>query len=171
MAAVDLLAPLHNAEPVLKIGGQYDTAPSSTGRTCIRIHGSLKLHWSATANAFEFDDGAYIGIKVGVWPYDTAGHTFPAPTGGDILPVDPIGAANTTDWMFWRRVHIWDDQHVTDAPISATDDDYIGVWEFDVRSKRKIAEMGQTLIFCINPSGSGSQGVEAFEVTTSALLR
>lgn len=174
VAAIDLLAPLHTGDAVMKVGGQYDAAPSATGRTVVRIIGSFLIRWHITdpVTQFQLNDGAWMGIVVLPWIADTVSETVDIPAIPNISRRDPNYAANLEDWMFWRHISAFEDQ-TTDSTSDAvgTGTDRIFVGHFDVRAKRNLRELGETPLFCMRPAGADTQGIETLTVTTSTLLR
>lgn len=171
--AVDLLAPLHTQDSVMKVGGQYENAPSATGTTITRIRLSLYVRWHRDDPAqFEFSDGAWMGCIVGTWPYDTATHKITAPAAPDQHPWDPVLGANTEDWLAWSYMSALDPVRVGPeiSDTTGTGFDRVYYSDFDIRSKRRIADMGDTCVFAIKPNGAGTQGIDEVQVTTSTLL-
>lgn len=176
MQTVDLLAPLHTQDAVLKIGGQYDAAPSAVGSLVARVHIKLVAHWEKAADpaVWNFSDGMWYGLKVATWPYDTPNHDVDRPTAPDFSEFDPRDGANTEDWMAWGFKSIFEES------AAGTYDDIsgglgashaIGTWEIDVRSKRRLRELGDTTVFCFVAGGSGTQNIKETHVLSSVLLQ
>lgn len=171
----DLLAPLHTGQSQLKVGGAYEAAPSGVGKTVVRIHLGLRLfyHIDDPATQFMWNDGAYIGIRVDTWPHDSEVHTIdPTPPSTDPSLWDPKEGANTEDWLFWQYVSALDDKYVdSTSDVTGTGTDRVYAREFDVRSKRRIRDLGDSLVLCIRPDGSDTQGIDMIHCNSSVLLR
>lgn len=170
---IDLLAPLHTAEAILKIAGAYTNAPSTTGKTVLRVHGQIFSRWNATAGTGpDFTDGFFVGIQVVPWAYDQVHKVFDAtqvPAGVESPRIDPIQAANTADWSYWQNVRAAEQNTTWFGTASPWTGNLMT--RFDQRARRSMRELGESLVMSIRPDGPGTAGVESLEITTSTLLR
>jgi len=113
---------------------------SKLGATVMRTHGRM-LFPTAVANQFEY--------AIGVNPITTVGTLLPNPNGD-----------NDLDWMiFERRFPEW-----SGAAINANFEVVV-----DLRSKRKVAEMGQTLTLNLWSSVAAAGTVPCFFRTLLAM--
>lgn len=160
MAVIDLLWLLRHppaAGALLEDGQRLnraagDTAVAATkdvtGGVIKRIRLDLVVT-SATA-AWNADDGMFIGIQTGP-ALDPQAITF-AETGETTTPRSERGA-NTEDWLWWERNHLWNPMN------TALLTDNVGAFDFatnihkiDTRCARKIEDWGDSLIMSLQPS-------------------
>lgn len=173
----DMLAPLHVASPQLRLGGAYENAPSSTGRTCVRILGKIYIRWHRQdASQWQESDGAFIGIRQHGWilPATHAVVDVPDLDQNEVNTNDPSGAANISDWMYWTWCTAFEDVISEEtSDIAGTGSDILQVINIDVRSKRRLDEIGDTILFSIRPAGDpeGTQGIDKVAYASSTLLR
>ena len=112
----------------LKVGGA-----SVLGSTIMRVHLVFSPSSAVTAN-----DGIYVGL--GVFQQDDVG-TFTAATGANVVNAN---AQREVDWMMW--------EHRVATPTYGYEsaNNHI-VW--DVKSRRRLEELQQTLVFSYAPQG------------------
>lgn len=171
--AVDLLAPLHTDDAILKVGGQYSEAPSGFSRTILRIRLQYICIWGTSIgpDALRNDDRMALGIAVAPWKVDTASTTVNIEA-GTTHGYDPWNSANTTDWLFWHHYTPFDADHETYGSLAIAGgitDTIVASKYYDVRSRRRIKELGETPILFTRYIGAGA-GPSVQNVTSSVLL-
>lgn len=149
----DLLAPYRTEAGITR---------GPVGLTVVRIRMTIGFDVTATdASGTVAQIRAIGGIYYGIRVYD-----FPelaAEEAAGIVARGPMIEPHL-DWMTWGRVPV---RH-TSVPVAASTN-IIGNADVDVRSMRKIDELGQTLGLAVQTT-SGGAGVAAITCQTSVLL-
>ena len=123
----------------------FEVAGASTlGMTIMRTHCTLSL-----ATAVVLADRLRVGFVI-----DRVAAVGAGPPAGAITAADP-----EADWMLWRH----EQASPTFSPGGAN------ILEYDLRSKRKVQEMSQTMLLCLFNSNGGSKTVNVAVRTLCAL--
>lgn len=127
---------------------------SSLGATVTRVRIDLDLVWTIdAATAIPFNQLA-VGVIVDQLQADQT--EVPRP-----------GVEEHADWMLWRRAGAVPDFSALTGTAGATINTH---HSFDVRSQRKVEELGQTLWMVLDPTYTGSNIVTA-NANASVLLK
>lgn len=133
--------------------GSGQTPPSIVGSTVIRVLGRISFAYTSPLT----ESGLYFGVLVD--PYGTAQQTSMVSV--DNGSYDPAGpAAQSADWMYWDRLPLWN-MGLSGTSVSTS-------YQFDIRSKRRLEDWGDTLIACWR--GTGSAPATTVTLSTSTLL-
>lgn len=124
----------------------------------IRMHISY-LTSSSIADQLTSGLGVYYGIKVCDLTDLVSQETTELPSRGPQID-------KHADWMAWGRVPV---KNTTSTSAGAVT--FIGGWEdVDVRSMRKIDELGQTLGLWVQATNSAGGANSGYQVSTSVLV-
>lgn len=81
------------------------------------------------------------------------------------------GAEEHADWMYWRRSPYTTNPESAVPYGTGTAPVYHMVWTVDIKSQRKIEELGQTLWLVLDPSYSTGVPIVGVNANSSVLLR
>lgn len=140
----DALAPLHTSTNVeLKLPGAGQSV-STVGATVMRIHGKIQVTYASEPQP---TSQIFFGLQVENWSSPDEQFAVDQ-TGQDPTSADPYQGANMGDWMHWGVFYGGQLQSYTGAL------DIVGWTTFDVRAKRKLGDIGDTVVFCARTSGT-----------------
>lgn len=167
--AVDLLAPLHFSENVeMKIGTTSGVVVvPTTGATVVRTHLSVTTLWQNDTGPVAWDDKLYHGVLNTNMAAAAAATVERAVPAGELTEYDPYVGANLGDWAFWDCTTPYQPSAVSQSEtiIHAI----ANTSSFDIKSKRKLAEPGDSWVYCSRYSGGGA-GPDKQQVISSTLL-
>lgn len=127
---------------------------SSLGATVTRVRIDYTLVWTLdAATAIPFNQLA-VGVIVDQLQLDQT--EVPRP-----------GDEEHADWMYWRRHTAVPEFSALTGTAGVT---VTGSWSVDVRSQRKVEELGQTLWFVMDPTYTASN-VLSYRANASVLLK
>lgn len=185
---IDCLAPLHypNTDVYRVASPGQASMPSGLGSLIKGVHVQFHYQFHAVGSEgvvdvlpeLRWNDQLYWGLAVLPWDAAADNAVIAANvTDPNQHPqlFDPVGAANTTDWMGWGKL-TWSEPGsiVTQGSTqingqgTATQSSLTTVNRL-VKSRRSIKEFGESLVLCIRYNGDGA-GAEHIGVVTSTLL-
>lgn len=142
-----------------------------TGATIERLHFGFAYHHEPTDNTGNFfaHNGFYIGIMAGEAGTQGSGREYISDRTTNVN-IDPSAwpACNQVDWMYYRRWYHGD----LSSPnlIGATLLQAGGGGTVDVKSRRRLKELGDSVFLVFSPSLSGSDSCQV-NLSWSMLVR
>lgn len=172
--ALDLLAPVHYDQQLMRIPGPGTGQPALDLQNSVvtRVIGQVYVHMVDPSPPATTNFQIVWGVTVANWQQDAPGAIATMATAEPFDRLDPFHSANTTDWMGWGAITpLGKDQVALDSTSGAGSDASTISYTFDIKSRRRMTEIGQTLLFAAAPMAPGASLNWELGLTTSVLLR